>query len=103
VIARLWRGWASQANAPLYTAFLREEFLPQLTGIDGYGGAEMLQRRSGEEVEVLVITRWASLEAIRGFAGEDLETAHVAPRARELLSRFEPRCQHFESVFQHRA
>jgi len=46
----------------------------------------------------MTITHFDSLDAIRRFAGDDCEAAHVAPRARELLSRFEARCQHFELV-----
>jgi heme-degrading monooxygenase HmoA len=102
VIARLWRGWASRTNAPPYTDFLEREFLPQLPAIAGYRGAQVLQRPADDEIEVLVITFWESLDAIAAFAGDDVETAHVAPRARELLSRFEQRCQHFETVFEQR-
>jgi hypothetical protein len=36
--------------------------------------------------------------AIRRFAGEDCEVAHVAARGRELLTRFDPRCLHYELV-----
>jgi heme-degrading monooxygenase HmoA len=98
MIARLWRGWASPANAPLYADFLAREFLPELRHIDGYGSVEVLQRDEGGEVEFLVITRWRTLEAIKAFAGDDAEAAHVAPRARELLSRFEDRCRHYQAA-----
>jgi len=100
MIARLWRAWASPANGRLYADFLRRDFLPGLHGVPGYHGAELLQRQAGEEIELIVITRWASLEVIGAFAGEDVEAAHVAPHARALLSRFEDRCQHFETAFE---
>jgi heme-degrading monooxygenase HmoA len=101
MIARLWRGWAdSVAAADLYEEFLRSTFLPSIHAIEGYRGASVIRRRVGEEVEFMTITRFASLEAIRKFAGDDYEAAHVAPRARELLSRFDARCQHFELVIQ---
>jgi len=38
------------------------------------------------------------MDAIKTFAGDDTEAANVAPRARELLSRFEPRCIHYAIV-----
>ena len=101
MIARVWRGWAdSIAAADLYEEFLRSTFLPSIHAIEGYRGASVIRRRVGEEVEFMTITRFASLEAIRKFAGDDYEVAHVAPRARELLSRFEARCQHFDLVIE---
>lgn len=39
-------------------------------------------------------------EAIKQFAAEAYEAAHVAPRARELLARFEARCMHSELVIE---
>jgi hypothetical protein len=40
------------------------------------------------------------VHAIKQFAGKDYEVAHVAPRARELLPRFEPPCVHFDLVIE---
>jgi heme-degrading monooxygenase HmoA len=101
MIARVWRGWAqSTANADRYEEFLKSTFLPSIHSIEGYRGALVVRRSVGQEVEFMTVTRFASLEAIRKFAGDDYEAAHVAPRARELLSRFEARCQHFELVFE---
>jgi heme-degrading monooxygenase HmoA len=102
VIARFWRAWATPQNAALYADFLEREFLPELPAIAGYRGAQLMQRPAGDEVEALVITWWDSLDAIAAFAGDDVEAAHVAPKARALLSRFEARCRHFETVFEHR-
>jgi heme-degrading monooxygenase HmoA len=101
MIARLWRGWTDSIEAAeRYEEFLRSTFLPSIHAIEGYRGATVIRRGVGQEIEFMTITRFDSLEAIRKFAGEDYEAAHVAPRARELLSRFEARCQHFELVIQ---
>jgi heme-degrading monooxygenase HmoA len=99
MIARMWRGWAaSDESADLYEDFLRSKFLPAAHAIEGYLGASVLRRTIGGEVEFATITRFESLSAVKKFAGEDYEAAHVAPRARELLSRFDERCQHFDFV-----
>jgi hypothetical protein len=47
-------------------------------------------------VEFVTVMRFASLEAVRVFAGEDYETAVVPQSARQLLSRFDTRSAHFE-------
>ena len=99
MIARIWRGWAAtRENADRYEEFLRTTFLPSIHTIEGYRGAKVLRRNLGSEIEFMTITHFDSLEAIRKFAGNDYEAAHVAPQAREFLSRFDPRCQHFERV-----
>ena len=101
MIARMWRGWAATtAAADLYEEFLRSTFLPGAYAIPGFKGATVLRRNVGNEVEFTTITRFESVEAIKQFAGEDYEAAHVAPRARELLTRFEPRCVHSELVIE---
>ena len=101
---RLWRGWAANAaHADLYEEFLRSTFLPSIHAIKGYLGAHVLRRTiAGGEVEFTTLTRFESLEAIRAFAGEDYEAAHVAQRARALLSRFDARCQHLDCVVEDR-
>jgi hypothetical protein len=40
-----------------------------------------------------------SLDAIRAFAGDDLEKAHISPEARDLLSRWDERVAHYELAF----
>jgi hypothetical protein len=49
-----------------------------------------------EEVEFLVLTLWESMEAIRGFAGEQPEVAVVEPEARAALVRFDSTVTHYE-------
>lgn len=99
MIERVWRGWVSEENADSYAAFLRDELFPEARSIPGFGGARVLRRQVGEEWEYMTITHFASLDAIRAFAGDDVEAAHIAPRARELLSRWEDRVAHFEIAF----
>jgi len=43
------------------------------------------------------LTRFDTLDAIRAFAGEDYETPVLEPTALALLSRYDPRAQHFET------
>lgn len=98
MIARLWHGWASAANADAYQTFLCATFLPAINRIVGYQGARVLRRVDGDKVEFLTITYFESLDAIRAFSGQDYETANVAPEARRLLARFDQRCAHYHVV-----
>ena len=99
MIERVWKGWVSEANADAYASFLRATFLPAAHAIPGYLGAHVLRRRVGGEWEFMTITHFTSLEAIRAFAGEDVEAPHIAPEARALLSRWDERVAHYEVAF----
>jgi heme-degrading monooxygenase HmoA len=98
MISRIWHGWTTPGNADAYETLLKVEIFVgiQERQIPGYRGIQLLRRSLGEEVEFVTIMRFDSLEAVRSFAGEDYEIAVVPPKARTLLSRFDPRSQHYE-------
>jgi len=68
-----------------------------LRALDGYRGASLLRRDVDGETELIVITRWHSLDAVRAFAGADVEAA-VVEDAAALLSRYDERVRHYDIV-----
>ncbi len=98
MIARLWSAYSTSTRAPAYADHLQSHVLPALRQVDGYAGADLLQRATGEGVEIIVITWWRSPEAIRGFAGPDAEQAVVADAAAALLTRFDRRVRHYDLI-----
>jgi heme-degrading monooxygenase HmoA len=98
MIARTWSARTTSEQAPKYAAHLREQVIPGIRGIDGYRGATLLQRDADGHVEMTVITYWRSLDAIRAFAGSDLERAVVADEAAALLTDFDRRVTHWQVV-----
>jgi hypothetical protein len=48
------------------------------------------------EVELITIMWFDSLDSVRKFAGEDYEESVVLPQAQALLSRYDRRSQHYE-------
>jgi heme-degrading monooxygenase HmoA len=100
VIARIWHGWTRPENADAYETLLRSEVLPGISRIDGARGAYVLRDPVEDEVEFVTITLWDSLDAVRAFAGDDYEVAVVPPPARRLLSRFDERSRHYETVIE---
>ena len=64
----------------------------------GYRGAYLLRRDVKEGVEFVTLTFFDSLEAVRAFAGEEYEVAVVPPEARKLLSRFDEKSTHYDTV-----
>jgi len=98
MISRIWHGWTSPSNADSYEKLLREEIFIGIKSkhIRGFKDIQLLRRNSSSEVEFITIMRFESIDAVREFAGEDYETCVVPPKARELLSRFDTRSQHYE-------
>jgi heme-degrading monooxygenase HmoA len=98
VIVRTWRGVAPDAaRAGAYAAHLADDVFPRLRGISGHREARLLRRElPGGEVEVVVVTLWESLDAVRAFAGDAPEVAVVEPEARAVLARFDEHVTHHE-------
>lgn len=97
---RVWQGWTSAADADRYEAHSRDEVLSTLRDVVGFRGARLLRRAVGDETEFVSLTTFDDLDAIRGFAGDDYETAVVAPAARAVLVRFDERVRHFDTAFE---
>jgi hypothetical protein len=98
MIARIWHGWSTEANAEKYELLLREEIFTGIRErhIPGFRSIRLLRRDVVGEVEFATIMEFDSIDAVRVFAGEDYETAVVPDAARALLSRFDERSQHYE-------
>jgi len=95
MIGRLWRGVTTGENASKYEDLLRREILPGIHRVDGYKGAWLLRREVPEGAEFVTLTIFESLDAVRRFAGEDVEAAVVPEAARKLLARFDQRSVHY--------
>jgi heme-degrading monooxygenase HmoA len=98
VITRMWRGWTRAAQAGRYVEHYRFEVVATLGQVPGFRGARLLRRTLGEETEFVSLTFFDDLDAVRGFAGADYETAVVAEDARKVLSRFDERVGHYETA-----
>ncbi len=98
MIIRIWHGWTTPGNAEAYEQLLRTEIFSGIGArrIPGYRGIQLLGRSLPDTVEFVTIMRFDGLEAVRGFAGPDYETAVVPPKARALLLRCDERSAHYE-------
>jgi mannose-6-phosphate isomerase-like protein (cupin superfamily) len=97
VIARRWTALAEGSEqADAYAEHFAKAVRPHLEGIHGFLGATLERVQVEHGIEIVVITRWESLDAIRAFAGSDIDRAQVEPEARAVLSRFDPQVRHIE-------
>ena len=98
MIARLWRGSARPSQAGAYEEHLRRHTFPALKEIPGFVDASILRRPVEGGVEFLIVTRWASMEAIESFAGSDAEAAVVPAEVQEMMIEYDRRVNHFEVI-----
>ncbi len=100
MITRVWHGWTTPANAPVYENLLRTEIFTGIAArrIAGYRGISLCRRDLGHEVEFVTIMWFDSLDAVRAFAGENYEQAVVPPKARAVLARFDATSAHYETL-----
>ncbi|WP_436523215.1 hypothetical protein [Actinoplanes sp. HUAS TT8] len=80
MITRMWRGWVRTDQVEAYVAYIDRTGLSAYRGTPGNLGAQMWTRDLGDgRSEVTTVSWWASLDVIRGFAGEDIERAVFYP------------------------
>jgi heme-degrading monooxygenase HmoA len=77
---------------------LRAEILPGIHRVPGYQGAYLLRRDDGDEVAFVTITMFDDMDAVQRFAGDDYTRAVIHPAARRILTRFDERSVHYETV-----
>jgi heme-degrading monooxygenase HmoA len=95
MVIREWRGRASRSNATLYPMHFRDVVVPELKNVPGFLGALLSHRETVDWIEYLVITQWASMDAIKAFAGPMIEQAVVEPGAVRALESYDSTVIHY--------
>ena len=98
MIARVWRGATRAADAEAYLDYLDRTGHAEYRRVAGHRRTITLRRIVGERAEFVMITFWDSLEAIRAFAGADVERAVFYPEDDRYLVEREDRVAHFDVV-----
>lgn len=98
MISRHWRGVAKPDCADAYVQHLLDETFPALRKLPGFIDAAIHRRVVPEGVEFLVVSHWDSLDAIRGFAGNDIEAAVVPARVQAMMVDYDRDVRHYEAL-----
>ena len=98
MIARMWHGRVPTSKAQAYQEFLNRRAIPDYRAVPGNLSVHILERQEGEVTHFVTLTFWENMEAIRGFAGEDVERAKYYPEDQDFLLEFEPGVVHYEVV-----
>ncbi len=96
MIARYWSGEVPSSRADDYQSYLERTGIRDLNATPGNRGVYVLRRTEGDRTEFVFVSLWESLDAIRAFAGPDVEQARYYPEDREYLLEMSPRVKHYE-------
>jgi heme-degrading monooxygenase HmoA len=99
-IARTWRGSVREEDRDAYLAYLHETGLHEYNSTPGNRGVLALCRTVDGRAEFLLLTLWESRDAIRAFAGDDIDRAVFYPRDDEFLVDRDLHVNHYEVLYQ---
>jgi heme-degrading monooxygenase HmoA len=98
-VVRVWNGKGTPDGVARYCSeHFSQHVLPQLRAIDGFLEARVLVHTTKTSSDLVVMTTWVSLEAVKAFAGEDYERAVVEPVVSEFLEQVDEHVAHYTIV-----
>jgi catechol 2,3-dioxygenase-like lactoylglutathione lyase family enzyme/heme-degrading monooxygenase HmoA len=95
-VARIWRGATRAGDRDRYLEYLEGTGIADYLATPGNRGVEILTRIEGERALFTIRTLWTSLDAIRAFAGDDVEVARFYPEDDAFLVDRDLRAEHHE-------
>ncbi|TQK20559.1 hypothetical protein FBY40_3096 [Microbacterium sp. SLBN-154] len=79
-VVRMWRGAVHTEHADEYVAYVERTGMAEYRATTGNLDAWILTRDLPDgTTEIVTVSRWESFEAIRGFAGDDIDVAVFYP------------------------
>jgi heme-degrading monooxygenase HmoA len=96
MIARVWRGITLVEKADEYLEYLSETGLRDYASTSGSRGVTVLRRNQGDHCEIMLISLWDSMDAVRAFAGENPDQSVYYPDDHHYLLDMEPLVRHYE-------
>jgi heme-degrading monooxygenase HmoA len=98
MITRIWRGVVRRRDADAYADYIRKTGFSEYAETAGNRGAWLLRRNQAERTEFIAFSLWESREAIRAFAGDDIEAAVYYPEDERYLIERDASVSHYEVV-----
>ena len=98
MIARTWTGYVKPEDAAFYIELMEKVALPDYGRIEGNLGAWCLARDDGDRTEIVMLTFWRDMDAIRRFAGPDATTAKYYDFDADYLISRPKEAVHFTAI-----
>lgn len=94
MIARIWHGRTPADKVDEYRQYLFEAGIKKIAALPGNRGVQLMVAKTADQGDFTVISYWDSIDAIKGYAGEDYAKVHDLPRDKEFLIDHEPLVRH---------
>ena len=96
LIARIWRGATRAEDGDAYVEYLAQTGVQEYGATQGNRGVLVLRRDVGDRAEFTLVSLWESLEAVSGFAGDQVDRAVFYPEDDRFLVDRELTVEHHE-------
>ena len=95
-VVRMWTGVVRTEDRDEYAEYVERTGMDHYRATPGNLDAWLLTRDLGDgRTEITTVSRWESLDAIAGFAGDDLEKAKYYPEDDGFLLERDERVRHY--------
>ena len=98
MIVRMWHGVTPESKADAYLDYLKATGVKEYRATEGNQGVQILRSIHDGKAEFLTVSYWQSYEAIRTFAGDEIDKAVYYPEDKDYLLEFEPKVVHYETL-----
>ena len=98
MILRWWHGRVPAEKAGRYREFLKSRAVPDYRAVPGNVSVYVLERSGDGVTHFITMTVWKDFDAIRGFAGDAVDTAKYYQEDAEFLLEYEPTVTHYQVV-----
>jgi len=96
---RIWRGVTLTAKSEQYLEYLNKVVVPACQIAEGNEGLFVMKECQGELTHFLLLTLWASSEALAKYTGTaDDDVVNPTPEERNMLLAFESTARHYQVV-----
>jgi len=96
MIARIWKGVTEKSKADGFLDYMMKTGVKDFRVKKGNLGVFVLRCSGKKHVEFLMISLWDSMNAIRNFAGDEVDKAVYYPNDDKFLVKLEPEVKHYE-------
>jgi heme-degrading monooxygenase HmoA len=96
MIARIWRGVTLDSKSDEYLDYVKRTGVRDCRATAGNRGVWVLRKLVNGRAEFLFISLWESFDAIRKFAGPEIEKAVYYPEDEKFLLGLDPNVTHYE-------
>lgn len=95
-VARVWQGKVPKDKSDEYEKYLNEAGIKKFRDIKSNLGVQMFRRELKDATEFVVISYWPDREAIRAYAGDDIEKVRHLPKDKDYLIDPEDLVRHYD-------